>query len=213
MRTLLFDLDGTLVNSVPDLTTALNTVVARDGLAPFAEAEVARMVGDGVRVLLERGFSARGATPDAEAQQRFMAVYGAHVADDSRPYPHVAETLRSLAEAGWRMAVCTNKPEALARKLLETLGLLGFFAAVAGGDSYPTRKPDPAHVTATLAAAGDSGAGAIMIGDHHNDISAATGAGLPCIYAAWGYGGPDMGAGAAAVANDFSEIPALVAGM
>ena len=127
----------------------------------------------------------------------------------TRPYPGVADTLRSLSSEGWRLAVCTNKPAAAARSLLATLDLLQHFAAIGAGDSFPVRKPDPAHLLATLKAAGGEPAHAVMAGDHANDIAAARGAGLPCIFAAWGYGPPSMAAGAAAVAHDFAELAAL----
>jgi phosphoglycolate phosphatase len=104
------------------------------------------------------------------------------------------------------LAVCTNKPEAAARALLAALGLAGSFAAIGGGDSFPVRKPDPAHVLATLAAAGGVASRAVMAGDHHNDVAAAAGAGMPCIFAAWGYGPAAMAAGAAGVAASFGEL-------
>ena len=110
-RTLLLDLDGTLVDTVPDLAAALNRLMAARGLAPFTLAETAAMVGDGVAVLVERAFAARGGESDAAAVAEFSADYGAHVAVESRLYPGVAETLGGLAEEGWRLAVCTNKPE------------------------------------------------------------------------------------------------------
>jgi phosphoglycolate phosphatase len=205
--TFVFDLDGTLVDSVPDLATALNRVVARRGLAPFDHAAVARMVGDGARVLLERAFAARDKPLDEAALADFLADYGLHAADATRPYPGVAETLAGLAASGWRLAVCTNKPEVPARRLLAALGLDGFFAAVGGGDSFPVRKPDPRHLLATIAAAGGTPGQSVMAGDHANDVAAAHGAGIPCIFAAWGYGTPAMGQGAAAVAARFSDLP------
>jgi phosphoglycolate phosphatase len=121
----------------------------------------------------------------------------------------VAGGLDTLHAAGWRLAVCTNKPQALAHTLLRALGLLDRFAAIGGGDSFPVRKPDPAHLLATLAAAGGDPAAAVSVGDHHNDVAAAAGAHIPCIFARWGYGSPAMGAGAAAQAAAFTEIPAL----
>ena len=153
-RTLVFDLDGTLVDSVPDLAAALNRLMAARGLPGFALSEVVRMVGDGAGVLVERAFAARGRRPDAAALAAFLADYGAHAAVYTRAYPGVAETLRALAEAGWILAVCTNKPVAPARTLLAALELDGFFAAIGGGDSFPVRKPDPGHLLATLHAAG-----------------------------------------------------------
>jgi phosphoglycolate phosphatase len=208
-RTLLLDLDGTLVHSVPDLAAALNRLMRPRGLAGFSHAETAAMVGDGVAKLVERALAARGLPPDAAAVATFSADYGAHAADESRPYPGVADALRSLAEEGWRLAVCTNKPEAAARAVLGALGLADCFAAIGGGDSFPVRKPDPAHLLATLQAAGGEAAYAVMAGDHANDVAAAGAAGVACIFAAWGYGPPSMAAGAVAVAQNFPEMAAI----
>jgi phosphoglycolate phosphatase len=210
-NTMIFDLDGTLVDSVPDLAAAVNRLMAGRALAPFARPEVARMVGDGARVLLERAFAARGLASDEAALAAFLEDYGAHAAVETTPFPGVAETLEAFAAAGWRMAVCTNKPEAPARMLLAALGLDRHFAAVGGGDSFPVRKPDPGHLRATIAAAGGDLANCVMVGDHHNDILAAAGLDIPCIFAAWGYGPADTGAHAAATAAAFPELPAIAA--
>jgi phosphoglycolate phosphatase len=207
--TLILDLDGTLVDSAPDLTAALNRLARARGLAPFDRQEVAAMVGDGARMLLARALAARNAAFDEAALDAFLADYTANAAVETRPFPGVSETLPGLAAAGWRLAVCTNKPAAAARSLLAALGLAPFFAAVGGGDSFPTRKPDPGHLLATLSAAGGAIDAAIMVGDHANDVQAATDAGLPCIFAAWGYGPPEMAAGAAGVARRFTDVPAL----
>ena len=212
-RCLVFDLDGTLVDSVPDLAAAVNRVLLARGLAPLAVPEIAAMVGDGVRTLIERAFAARGAAPDEAAHAAYAADYGAHYAVATVPYPGAATTLRAFAAAGWRMAVCTNKPQAVARDVLAANGLAGFFAAIGGGDSFPVKKPDPAHLLATIAAAGAEPTHAIMVGDHRNDILAATGAGLPGVFAAWGYGPITMAQGAAAVARNLAELPGIAEGL
>jgi phosphoglycolate phosphatase len=209
VRTLLLDLDGTLVNSVPDLAAALNRLMQARGLAGFFQPETALMVGDGVARLVERAFAARGRTPDAGAVAEFSADYLLHAAVETRPYPGVADGLHTLACEGWKLAVCTNKPEKAARALLAALRLAPLFAAVGGGDSFPVRKPDPAHLLATLKAAAGEPAYAVMAGDHANDVVAARGAGMPCIFAAWGYGPLTMAEGADAVARDFSELTAI----
>ncbi len=208
-RTLLLDLDGTLVDTVPDLAAALNRLMASRDLPPFSASETAGMVGDGVARLVEKAFAARGRMPDATAIAVFSADYAAHAAVESRLYPDVEATLQGLADEGWRLAVCTNKPEGAARSLLEALGLARFMAAVGGGDSFPVRKPDPAHMTATLRAAGGTAERAVMAGDHANDVVAACGAGLPCIFAAWGYGPLSMAEGSAAVARDVVEMAGI----
>jgi phosphoglycolate phosphatase len=208
-RTLVLDLDGTLVDSAPDLAASLNRIMARRGLLPVTEAETKTMVGDGVAMLLKRAFAARGVVPDGAALEEFALDYTANAAVLTRPFPGAAAALESLAGQGWRFAVCTNKPEAPARALLAALGLADFFAAIGGGDSFPVRKPDPAHLLATLEAAGGSPQEAVMAGDHANDVKAAHSAGLPCIFAAWGYGPAEIANSADAVASGFPEIPAI----
>jgi phosphoglycolate phosphatase len=178
----IFDLDGTLVDSAPDLHAALDRLMAARGLPPFGRAEVIGMVGDGARALVERALASRGQAFDQAA-------------------------LDALAEAGWRLAVCTNKPEAAARELLSALGLMPRFATLAGGDSVPARKPDPAHLRAVIAAAGCAPDGAVMIGDHRNDVAAARGAGIPCVFVGWGYGPLAMADGAPVAATPES-LPA-----
>jgi len=206
---MVLDLDGTLVDSVPDLASALNRAMAARGLAPFDHPGTAAMVGDGARVLFTRACAARDAAFEEAGFDAFLADYTAHAAVESRAFPGAADTMRLMQGQGWRFAVCTNKPAAATHALLDALGLSPWFAAIGGGDSFPTRKPDPAHLLATLAAAGGSPAAAVMVGDHHNDVRAAAGAGVPCIFAGWGYGPASMADGAAAVAAGFAEVPAL----
>jgi phosphoglycolate phosphatase len=209
----LLDLDGTLVDTVPDLAGALNRLLAARGLAPLSSPEVAAMVGDGVATLVERALAARGRTAQAADVAEYSADYSAHLAVESRLFPGVAETLDRLASDGWRLAVCTNKPEAATHALLSVLGIASRFCAIGAGDSFPVRKPDPAHLLATLRAAGGDAASAVMAGDHRNDVLAARGADVPCVFCAWGYGAPEMAEGAAAVARDFTELGTIVRGL
>ncbi len=153
-RTLLLDLDGTLVDTAPTSPGALNRLMVSRGLAEFSLRETQSMIGDGIAVLVGRGFAARGGTPDEQAIADFSRDYGAHFADSSRAFPGVPEFLRERVAEGWRLAVCTNKTESVARRLLETLGLMQMMSAIGGGDSFPVRKPDPAHLLATLRLAG-----------------------------------------------------------
>jgi phosphoglycolate phosphatase len=206
LRTLLLDLDGTLVDTAPDIEAALNRLMASRELAPFTLADTASMIGDGVAVLVRRAFIARGLEPDERAIADFSADYGQHAAVASRPYPGVPALLLDLSTKGWRLAICTNKPEAAARSLLESLGLLTLVCAIGGGDSFPVRKPDPAHLLATLRLAGGEPGSAVMVGDHSNDVRAARGAGVKSVFVTWGYGPIAMAAGANAVASD---LPAL----
>jgi phosphoglycolate phosphatase len=208
--TVLFDLDGTLVDSAPDLHAAADRMAASLGLAPYSRAEIVGMIGDGAKALVTRALAARGRGFDEAAYEAFLADYTAHAAVETHPFPGIAALLDALEAQGWRLAVCTNKPEAAARALLDALGLADRFAAIGGGDSFPVRKPDPAHVRATLSAAGGDPARTVMIGDHHNDVQAARGAGIPCVFATWGYGTAAMAEGAAAIAAHPDEVPALL---
>jgi phosphoglycolate phosphatase len=205
-RTLLLDLDGTLVDTVPDLAAALNRLMASRSLPAFDRPAVAAMVGDGVAALVKKAFAAHGQQPDAAAVAEFSADYDAHVAVESRLYPDVGAVLASLDKAGWRLAICTNKPAGSARRLLDVLGLLPLVRAIGAGDSFAVRKPDPGHLLATLAQVPGGTAGqAVMLGDHRNDVAAAKGAGVACVFASWGYGEIEMAAGSAAVAHDIAQ--------
>ena len=204
-----FDLDGTLVDSAPDLHAALDRLMAVKRLPGFARAEVVAMIGDGVRVLLERAYAARGIALDEADLQHFMTDYEANAAVLTRAFDGIPELLGGLRDAGWRLAICTNKPEGAARVLLSGLGLDGHFSALGGGDSFPMRKPDPGHLRATLAAAGAMPEDAVMIGDHRNDIEAARGAGVRAIFAGWGYG-PHSMAGGAPIAADVAALRAML---
>ena len=204
-RTLLLDLDGTLVDTVPDLTAALNRLMLSRDLPGFSHQAVAAMVGDGVAVLTRRAFAAHGREPDEDAAGELAADYLNHVAVDSRVYPGVRSALTGLAAQGWHLAVCTNKPEPAARALLQAMGLADLICAVGGGDSFPVRKPDPAHLLATLCLAQGHPSMAVMLGDHQNDVVSAAGAGIPSIFAAWGYGAAAMAAGSSAIAADIAE--------
>ncbi|HQT78325.1 MAG: phosphoglycolate phosphatase, partial [Rhodospirillales bacterium 20-64-7] len=139
----------------------------------------------------------------------FMADYEAHVAVDSRIYPGVEPVLTDMRGRGWTLAVCTNKPERAARSLLQAVGLLPMMAAVGGGDSFPVRKPDPAHLLATLSLADGRPEQAVMLGDHRNDIACTANTPVASIFAAWGYGSRDMAAGATAIAGNIAEAAAI----
>lgn len=206
MRTLAFDLDGTLTDSVPDIAAAVNRTLGARGLPSLSNADVAAMVGDGLHPLMQRAFAAVGAVPDSAAATEYLADYESRVAEDTRLYPGIAEALDSLRADGWTLAVCTNKPERAARLLLEALGVADSFAAIGGGDSFAAHKPDPRHLLGTIEAAGGTPERALMVGDHHNDVRAAAGSGVRSIFAGWGYGRPGMEEGAAAVARDVPEF-------
>ncbi len=210
VRTLLLDLDGTLVDTVPDLAPALNRLMRSRSLPALSLQQVASMVGDGVEALVARAFAAHGQVPDPAAVADFSADYEAHVAVESRLYPNVDVVMQALVRDGWGLAVCTNKPEGAARRLLTKLGLMPLLCAVGGGDSFAVRKPDPAHLLATLTRAAGTADRAVMLGDHGNDVIAARAAGMPCIFAAWGYGTASMADGSDGVVHDIAEA-AMVA--
>jgi phosphoglycolate phosphatase len=198
-------LDGTLVDTVPDLAAALNRLMRTRGLPEFSRDQVGAMIGDGVAVLVARAFASHNRQPDAAAVAEMTGDYTAHVAVESKLYPQVLPVLDGMVRQGWRLAVCTNKPEKAARILLEVLGLLPLFCAVGGGDSFPVRKPDPRHLLETLALTGGQTDAAVMLGDHSNDVAAARGAGILCIFAAWGYGTVGNADGCTYIAQDMMQ--------
>lgn len=209
-RLAVFDLDGTLVDSAPDIHAALDRLMARLGLPGFARPEVTAMIGDGVRVLVERALAARGRPFDPAALDSFATDYEANTASGTLPFPGIPDCLAALRAAGWRLAICTNKPGAATRALLRALDMEAPFDAVLGGDAVATRKPDPRHLLATAAAAGGAPDRAVMIGDHRNDILAARGAGMASVFVRWGYGAPAMAEGASALADTPAALPALL---
>lgn len=206
---MVFDLDGTLVDALPDLTAALNRMLAARSLEPLTAAEVRPMIGDGTKKLVERALAARGAPYDDASERAMVADYTSHVAGESRPYPGVTATLTRLQEAGWKFAICTNKSTAATKALLAALDIAHWFAALGCGDSFAVRKPDPAHLAGTIDAAGGTAAHSLMVGDNINDIAVGKALGVPTIFAAWGYGKAEMGAGASAVAERFAALATL----
>ena len=210
--TIIFDLDGTLVDSAPDLADALDTLLAERGHAPLGLDHTRRLIGHGVAELVRKGLQARGETLDtfslASAVNGFLGHYTPNLSRRSYPYPHTVETLTELMSDGWHLVVCTNKLEASARKLLSDHGLLRFFALVAGPDTFGVAKPDPAHLLHCL----PTGGPAIMIGDSEPDILAAKAAHMPVIAVAWGYAQrPVADMAPDAIAQSMQDIPALVA--
>src|SRR5262249_21981634 len=174
--TLLFDLDGTLIDSAPGLTRAINLLFAEHGRPPLSVAAVCRMIGDGVPVLIPRAMAA--AEPPFDSAEtsallaRYNEIYLTAPTADTRVYPGVPETLTALRGQGFRMALCTNKLQTPTLMVLEAFGLAGYFDAVVGGDIVPARKPDPAHLRTALGMLGAGPAAAVMIGDGINDVKA-----------------------------------------
>lgn len=216
-RAILFDLDGTLTDSAPAIAAALNAVWAALGRPAVPLADVHGYIGDGPGPLIERARAAIDLDPDPPAVARetraFLEAYAA-AGPGGAPYPGVVETLDALKRDGWRLAVCTNKPQAAAETLLDALGLMPFLDGAVGGDTPPRQKPDPAHVLAALdflpGIAPEEG---VLVGDGMQDVQAAEAAGMAAITAAYGYGGaaerrPDL----PAIAS-IRELPAKLAAL
>jgi len=191
MRTIVFDLDGTLVDTAPDLIGSLNVLFARERLAPVTLDEGRGMIGGGVRRLIERALSLQGRTFTAAEIDALIADYvthyAEHIADNSRPFPGVEAALDALAARGDRFAVCTNKLAWLSVRLLDRLGLSARFVAICGRDTFAIGKPDPEILRRTIQAAGGDLAGSIMVGDSATDISTARAAGVPVVAVDFGY--------------------------
>ncbi|MCC6777559.1 MAG: phosphoglycolate phosphatase [Hyphomicrobiales bacterium] len=216
--TVIFDLDGTLVDSLEHLRGALNATLQEYGRPALDRAAVAPMIGDGARVLLRRALAATGGLPDeagedfAALHARFLAIYQATAADTTQPYPGVPEGLAALAAAGYALAICTNKPQVVTEKMLGALGLAPHFAAVYGGDRLAVSKPDPAPLLAALRDVGGDARRAAMVGDHANDLAAGRAAGVATILARYGYGeASTAGLTPHATIDTFAELPAVLA--
>lgn len=188
---IVFDLDGTLVDSAPDLIGALNYVLGREGLPPVPLASARNMIGAGARALIERGLEREGRTVTPQQMKGFtddfLAYYSEHIADGSQVFEGVDEALDELAASGFRFAICTNKFEALAKRLVDKLGMTSRFVAICGPDTFGVQKPDPAFLRQTVALAGGAIDSAIMVGDSGTDIGVAKRAGVPVIAVSFGY--------------------------
>jgi phosphoglycolate phosphatase len=189
--TVVFDLDGTLVETAPDLVATLNVILEQEGIAPLPMAQARNMIGKGARALVAKGFAASGQPIESEALdalfERFIVHYRAHIADGSHPYPGLIEALDSLQASGAILSVCTNKRTDLSVALLKALNLDHYFKSIVGADLAKAPKPDPGHLLTAIEAAGGDPARAIMVGDSASDASAARAAGTPLILVAFGY--------------------------
>jgi len=214
-QTIVFDLDGTLIDTAPDLVDTLNVVFAREGLPPVPYETARNLIGGGARAMIARGIEAEGRVlAPAKLEQMFVGFiehYSAHIADRSRPFPGLVDALDALADRGCRFAVCTNKLERLSVLLLEELKLAGRFDVICGQDTFGMQKPDPEILRRTIAAAGGHLQHAIMIGDSATDIRTARAAGIPVIAVDFGYSerpvaefGPDH------IISQFAQLPAAI---
>jgi phosphoglycolate phosphatase len=215
MLTIVFDLDGTLVDTAPDLIATLNFVLANEGMPPVDYDAARRMIGGGARGMIERALAAEGRDCSKTELDRmfgaFIAHYAAHIADRSRPFPQTEATLEYLAQAGYRLAVCTNKLEWLSVRLLDMLKLSPHFVTICGQDTFGVQKPDPRMLRLTIERAGGEPARAIMVGDSGTDIRASRAATVPVIAVDFGYSEvpiatlkPDR------IIGSFAELPGAV---
>ncbi len=219
LAALLFDLDGTLLDTAADIALALNRAVAEHGWGPVAEDDVRRMIGRGAPTLVHRAAAAQGRTLDAATHaavlERFFHHYGALQEFDecaAQPYGGVAEALRRLHDAGLHIAVVTNKQQRFAIALLQRLGLAGWVDLVVGGDTCERRKPDPQPLLFACESLHVTPAQALMIGDSLNDVQAARAAGMPVVCVPYGYNeGQDPRAlPCDALVDTLADLPALL---
>ena len=210
--TVIFDLDGTLVDTAPDLAAVLRAVLGARGLAGPSDAEVRVMIGGGAALMVRRAFeAAQPGTGDGEIEAAladFLDEYRANLSVRSRPFPGVIEALDWLTARKARLGICTNKYEAFSVALLRDLKIDHYFGSVLGGDSLPVRKPDRGHILGVLRALGAAATDAIMIGDSATDVEAARNAGIPVVVVSHGYTPvPAAELGADAVINSCAELP------
>lgn len=213
--TVAFDLDGTLVETAPDLVGTLNRLLAQHDLPALPLDSARHLIGRGAIALLKRGFEAAGAEWDEAASptllRAFLSDYLEHIADGSTAYPGAIEALDALAARGAILCVATNKPTDLAVALFRAIGLETRFASICGPQSVSAKKPDAAHIReAVLKAGGDPGR-AIMVGDSITDLDAARATGLPCILTTFGYTDIPAGElGADLLIDHFDSLPAAI---
>lgn len=213
---IVFDLDGTLVDTAPDLLDSLNHCLLNADMPEVEPAELRRYVGAGGRVMIERAFAAHGRPLPEQQLESLMALFVEHytagMPGRSRPYPGAEDALARFDAAGFIAAVCTNKMEHMSRRLLEGLGLRDRFEAICGADTFNHRKPDPRHLLDTIARAGGDRDRAVMVGDSRTDIDTAKAAGIPVVAVDFGYSdAPVSSFEPDHVISDFSELTPLLA--
>lgn len=213
--TIVFDLDGTLVDTAPDLAAATNHVLGSLGLERVNELEIRPFVGHGALAMIDAAIKSHGRTLSErelhDLFEVFIAYYMAHIAERSVPYPHVVKTLEDLRNAGATLAVCTNKIETQAKAVLSALMLDDYFSALTGRDSLGAYKPDPKHLTGTIARAGGRPEAAIMVGDSETDIRTAKAAKIPIVAVSFGYSiDPVASYGPDAIIDDYRNLPAII---
>lgn len=210
IRAVLFDLDGTLVNSLEDLTDAVNVMLADYGAPILSSNEVRHLVGKGARNLVSRALKTEEAAAIERGLGLFMAFNTAHIADKSVLYPGVREMLASLRAEGIRLAVISNKHESLSRLILETFGIADCFDAICGGDTFAEMKPSPLPLLTVIGNLGLAPGRTVMVGDSSNDIQAGRNAGIATIGCTWGYGWPEELAAADHRADSCDELTTIL---
>jgi phosphoglycolate phosphatase len=215
MLTIVFDLDGTLVDTAPDLISTLNLILGREGLPAVPYEDARKMIGGGARGLIEKALKAEGRNGSKAELDRlfagFIDYYAAHIADLSRPFPALESALDRLAADGRRLAVCTNKLEWLSVRLLETLQMTRYFSAICGQDTFGMQKPDPEVLRRTILRAGGDPTRAIMVGDSGTDIRTARAATIPVIAVDFGYSEvPIASLKPDRLIGSFTDLPAAI---
>ncbi|OJF90862.1 HAD family hydrolase [Pararhizobium antarcticum] len=215
--TVVFDLDGTLVDSVPDLAGSLDGLMREMGLEAIGVSATRKLIGHGIPNLVRGALDLRAVEWQDEqgkrAIKRFTELYSGRLSQETRPYPDVEQTLAVLADDGWRLAVCTNKIELYAKAILRDLGLAHFFPVIAGPDTFGVGKPDPRHLLETAREAG-GGDPVIFVGDSEVDVATAKAAGVPVIAVSYGYAkSPLANLLPDALIDRFADIPQVVSGL
>lgn len=217
IQAVVFDLDGTLIDSLPDLAAAVNQMLGEEGLTALDDDSIKPMIGDGAGMLVRRAFDARGGLPGPDVApylKRFLDLYEPRSAELTRPWQGVPETLAALKARGLKLGVCTNKPTKATHDILRVLHLSQYFDIVVGGDDVPAIKPNPGHVHAVLDKLGALPSAAVMVGDSINDVLAGKGAGLAVIAMSFGYSRiPPLELGADAVIDRFADLPSAMDGL
>lgn len=211
---IVFDLDGTLIDSLPDIANSCRTLLKNYDLPLVTDHEVRAMIGDGIKVTVERLLNHIGKDAHSinreEALNFFIKDYFLHGADTSHPFTGAKECLEEFKQKGWKIAVCTNKLTEAAEIILKKFNLTSYFGIIAGGDRFANKKPDPCHIEGILHHLSADPSKTVMVGDHHNDIAVAHNAHLAgSIFAEWGYGNAEVGQEATFTANSLSQVPQL----
>jgi phosphoglycolate phosphatase len=215
LKGLIFDLDGTLLDSAPDLRQAVNLMLAEHGRRPLSLDEVKAMTGDGSMALVQRAFKVTGDIISDDVfpyVQQFIGHYRNIKADPAQIYPHVVPILDKYHEVGVMLGICTNKQEAASYRVLEELNLLQYFEFIAGGDTFPVHKPNPGHLQGVITALDVPRETCVFVGDGINDVRAARGAEIPCVVVTHGYGAVDRDdLNADSTIAGFDELPEALA--